>query len=202
VKNPSDQSGFTLIELLVAMALVSLMAAYAFDLVSRIKDIRRIEKSVTLREELTSARNHFQDVISGSRLRFQVTNANEFEIIFRGSQNIFTTSNTLDEQVVFGNLHNLTYSIHDGNLVFDIGDAKQVGNKRSNILLKQVTGIRFSYFGQKQNDAEPKWHPDWEEKALPRLVRIEVEMDRNSGLTWLPMDIAMRAANPVITPAN
>lgn len=72
----------------------------------------------------------------------------------------------------------------------DSGEAERAGFGRTE-LLRGLSGVLIDYFGQKFDEAEPKWHPDWmAQETLPLLVRIRLAQ---AGQGWPDLVFALRA---------
>jgi prepilin-type N-terminal cleavage/methylation domain-containing protein len=200
----ANEDGFTLIELLVSMVIVSLMSVYAFNLISRLKDIHRIEQTIAEEQIIQVARDHLRNVIGGSRTRFNSADAGLGQLVFFGQSDRVTVSNTMDERLVFGSLYNITYRADAGALVLNMTTEESPPLRQEpTILLKDVNSLSFRYFGQKQNEPTPAWHDSWSEKQLPLLVEIKLEFGNNSTQKWSPLIVALEASiTSGITPTN
>jgi prepilin-type N-terminal cleavage/methylation domain-containing protein len=200
----SRQSGFTLLELLVSMLVVSLMATYALNLISRFKDIRRIELVASNQQSVQNARDHLRKVISGARARFKQLETGSIELKFKGAQESLTLSNVISEQLVFGNLHELTYRVVGSDLVLelDTDQNSQVDPQLKTVLLKDVESVSFRYFGTKQNETAATWHSLWSEKSLPQLVEIDVQRSDISTASWPRFVVALETAVTVYNAAT
>jgi prepilin-type N-terminal cleavage/methylation domain-containing protein len=190
------EDAFTLLELLVAMVIVSLMTAYAFDVISRFKDIRRIEVAAAEEQAVQMARKHLRTTIGGMRARFKQTSGVQGELVFRGGKDSLMLSNTLDERLVFGGLHDVTYRVVEGTLSLDVSHLQASASQRQNVLLANVASVTFRYFGRMDDQLSPSWHDEWTAQKLPSLIRIVAEMKNSDGARWLPLDIAIEAAAP------
>jgi general secretion pathway protein J len=55
-------------------------------------------------------------------------------------------------------------------------------------LLRGLSGVQLSYFGQKVTETEPQWHEDWvDQEGLPLLVRIRLAL---AGQRWPDLVVA------------
>lgn len=55
-------------------------------------------------------------------------------------------------------------------------------------LLRGLTAVQFSYFGQKVTETEPQWHEDWvDQETLPLLVRVRLAL---GGQRWPDLVLA------------
>jgi prepilin-type N-terminal cleavage/methylation domain-containing protein len=192
LQHTEGEDGFTLVELLVSMALVSLMSAYAFNLISRFRDVRRIEIMTLQMDILASARIHLHQAIGGTRSRFKRLDAVRGEMVFHGTKDSLTVSNTLDQRVVFGGLHDISYKLIDGSLTLDLGEQQTTAER--NVLIKNVSALTFRYYGRLPTDSASKWHETWSAQTLPKLVRIEIKTDGESNVQWQPLDVALEVA--------
>jgi general secretion pathway protein J len=62
------------------------------------------------------------------------------------------------------------------------------------ILLSNVAGINFAYFGRKRDQAEPDWHAEWDDvDSLPELLRLEVEFRDGDRRSWPSLVVAPKA---------
>ncbi|MDB5394596.1 MAG: prepilin-type N-terminal cleavage/methylation protein [Rhodospirillales bacterium] len=62
------------------------------------------------------------------------------------------------------------------------------------VLLDDVGGIAFAYYGQSQEDEQPVWTDDWgDRRNLPKLVRIRVNFAAGERRYWPELDIELKS---------
>ena len=65
------------------------------------------------------------------------------------------------------------------------------------VLLDNVRDVSIAYFGAPEDDRAPEWLENWEGvDGVPRLVRLTVEFEPDSGRYWPPLTIAPALAGP------
>ena len=80
--------GFTLVELLVSLALLSLMAIYALNAFSSLRDINRVEDRVDAQMEVEAVARHLRETIADVRPIFVRDSNNAPKLLFRGSPGV------------------------------------------------------------------------------------------------------------------
>jgi general secretion pathway protein J len=62
------------------------------------------------------------------------------------------------------------------------------------VVLQNVAGLRFSYYGRANADQPAAWNDRWESQALPLLIRVEVGFEPTDRRRWLELVVAPRLA--------
>jgi general secretion pathway protein J len=62
------------------------------------------------------------------------------------------------------------------------------------VILRQVRALKLSYYGRAGSEDAPSWHENWNARALPLLIRVEVGFTKEDRRTWPDLIIAPRLA--------
>ena len=65
-------------------------------------------------------------------------------------------------------------------------------------LLRNISGLRFQYFGRARAEAEPDWSAEWREMdAMPDLVRVDIDFPASDSRIWPSLVVALKTADGV-----
>jgi general secretion pathway protein J len=183
------QGGFTLVELVVAMVLLGaimslLYSGITFALRSwdaadangrRVSD-RRIGENFLRREVAETFPLRWKDP---TQLRFA----------FEGGEHALSFVSSRPAGIAQGGLALVDVRVEDDpkaarvkNLVMrrsladaDAADFKAVADAKPSILVPDVQGVEFAYFGAESDFAEPRWYSSWPYPArMPAIVRVRL----------------------------
>jgi general secretion pathway protein J len=187
--------GFTLLELMIALAILSLMAALwlgglhsgarVWSVTSAKSDMLHETEAVQdfLRREMEQVYPEYvNDGHSGGR------------VAFAGSTDRLTMVAPLPAALGSG-FAKLTIrqdaAARDRSLVAEWRSeagarlAGEEGSSVEHVLLRDVEGVEFGYFGALSPTERPEWHADWHDRlVLPRLIRVRVKFAGADPRNW------------------
>ena len=129
-----------------------------------------------------------QEISDQDQVSFQ---GNEHELQFvsvmpasagRGGLQIFTIG------LKQGETQQLVVTIMPFNVLLD--DTQDIQEEIS--ILDKVKNFAITYWGTKQFSYEPEWNHEWNERHLPKMVRIEIELENEPA--WPTMIVSPRLA--------
>jgi prepilin-type N-terminal cleavage/methylation domain-containing protein len=175
---------FTLVEMLVAMALLSLMAAYAFMAISGMSRAKDIEAQMAKRSDAFAVERHLRQTIGDMRNVFRNDETGTASLAFVGEANSLEFIAPLNDRVAQGGLYTLRYRLSEDGFVlgFEVfrPNNKRVEYSSQELLLKDATSVNFRYFGDSQDGKPAVWRSSWINiPALPSI--IEVSFRRGDG---------------------
>ncbi len=181
---------FTLVEMLVAMALLSLMAAYAFMAISGMSRAKTIEAQMAMRGDAVAVERHLRQTIGDMRNVFRNDEAGASELAFVGQANSLEFVAPLNDRIAQGGLYALRYGpSKDGLLLsFEVfrPNNKIIEYRSNELLLRDVTGVTFRYFGDSQDGKPAVWHSTWTNiPALPSLIEVSVKRGDSKPIVFL-----------------
>lgn len=180
--------GFTLVELLVAMTLFSFTLVMIFSgLHSASRNWEAGEKQIGMNDEQRLALTFLQRYISQA-VPLSLVDGREFKLLFKGERDAIHFISNLPAHRNGGGLYSLslllTQEALQQNLVLkymavnpdkDFFNQTHADETASQVLLPDIEGIEFAYYGSEQPNEEPDWSNHWEAKErLPLLVRIRI----------------------------
>jgi general secretion pathway protein J len=199
------QAGFTLVELLVAMTLLAFLSIALFGgLRFGARSWEAVVDSSAERDDIVSTQTFLRDrlgqvTLPGSARAGQPGEDGRLE---GGPERLEFTAPWLSA-LSLGGLYRFTLwheDTGDGRLMLswqpaeadpealeDLGD---LAGER--VLLDGVAGLRLSYYGAADAEAEPEWLDQWEDPvAPPRLVRVDLAF-ADARLVWPDFVVAPR----------
>ena len=190
------QGGFTLIELLVGLTLLGLIVvAVTGGLRLGIAGAGRVTERAAALDELRGAQSFLRTRIEAARpVRWQDDAGSP--LAFEGRAASLSFVSDLPAYPDIGGLYKLKVERRDGNLVLvrQLTEGREAGfalrDGDMDIVARQVSDVRFSYFGVQRGDREARWHDDWRaDVALPSLIRIRISA---RGRAWPDILVAPR----------
>jgi general secretion pathway protein J len=202
--------GFTLVELLVAMTLLGLIfvalfgglrfgtrtwevgneRSEAFAEVEVMQSLlrRQLAQAVMLRVPV-GAEAVF--VGEGDRLGFAAPGPSQTGVGGLYLFEIFTEPSDENHRLV------LRWQIHRPELEFPLdGEAS-----KRRVLLENVEGLRFSYFGDTEKKKDVQWNDSWSGlDVLPKLVSIQVALPSGDGRYWPDLVVSPRSTSSANLP--
>ena len=205
------QRGFTLLELLVAMTLLGLIMVLLFGGLrlgtrawesgdERSEELARLEVvQGFIRRQLSQA---FPLVVSLDRA--------ERRISFAGRPDRLEFTTLMPTHLGVGGFHRLVLSVAaDGaerrlvmrRRLFQSGmeyavEQPDAEDDAETVLLDQISGAAFSYYGAMDADEEPEWRDTWEEaRSPPLLVRLDVTFAEGDRRYWPELVVRPRTGS-------
>lgn len=201
------QRGFTLIELLVAISLLGLIMVMAYQgfsigtrsvdqgeaLVDRTNRLRVVHQF--LRNQLTRA--------MPLAMKSQELDDQQLTVIFEGDERSMRFVAPMPGYLGHGGPHEqylqLVRGKNDLELLFshrllnafDDEDLRDNKERPPIVLLDGIEAGHFSYLTLDEEGDPTDWNEEWEDPAVsPVMVRIELEMNAESRITWPILDVA------------
>lgn len=205
VDDVSGEAGFTLVELLVAFTLLGFISIGLFG---------GLSFGFKVWQDGNARADHGQDaVVTQNLLRQIVGGVYPFFVSDEPTRGHVDFAGAADTMEFLGTAPMAL--AHSGRLRFRLFADRRAGHvdlamtaipeladphsrpvATARTLLKNMTAVEFSYFGQGRADKAPRWRPDWaNELALPQLVRIRTAGTDVSA--WPELTIAPRVSADV-----
>jgi general secretion pathway protein J len=198
----SAQAGFTLVELLVALALFSLLVTLLFDNVRA--GLLAWHRGSAYAEDLGRS-VHVQDALSrliGNIYPMAVTDgAGITRLQFEGTKESISFLGSAPVVASAGGKFRYTVAVeHQQNrtdLILraapELADPRDASVSTKSVLLSDVAGAEFAYFGEESTERRHQWQDVWKLRAdLPRLIRVKVGLSVNDVRSWPDLLIAPR----------
>ncbi len=203
------QRGFTLVELLLSMVLLGMILVLAYsglrtstravdrgeDYIDRINRVRLVQQF--LRDQLSRSLPLIMD--DQDRAQDDVPNV----IIFEGSDDSMRWVAPMPGYLGRGGPHEqvlkLERSAEGYELLYafqllgttEASDPMDNPDRPPVVLLDQIESGSFQYMTVDDEQEPTDWLDDWEDPSVsPLVVRIELEMERESRLFWPTMNVA------------
>ena len=196
--------GFTLIEILIGMALLSIIMMLLFSVFRvGVRSWDSGEKKATetnqqlivqsfIRSQLARTRplydNFDDDNIEGEPVfSFAGTESSvQFVSAFQAREGLRKFSFFFDPR----GEGSLKVSVDPFFATFD----QDIGHEELT-LIEPVDLLTISYFGQETAEDDPEWSDSWEDRrALPLLVKFEIQLSRDETQQWPPLIVRLRNA--------
>lgn len=181
---------FTLVEMLVAMALLSLMAAYAFMAISGMSRAKAIEAQMAMRGDAVAVERHVRQTIGDMRNVFRGDKNGNSSLAFVGQSNSLEFVAPLNDSIAIGGLYALRYApAEDGfALGFEVfrPNNKSFEYTSKELLLKDVSSVSFRYFGDSQDGKPAVWRSTWIDiPALPSIIEVSLKRRDSKPIVFL-----------------
>jgi prepilin-type N-terminal cleavage/methylation domain-containing protein len=192
----SNQAGFTLVETLVALALLSLMTAFATGAIAIMSRTKQIEAKLAQRSKLEAVERHLAQTLSDMRIVYVLNPDQSARPAFRGESGLIEFIAPLSDRLERGGLYWLRYGVDDRGvfaLQYQVFRPQGVFNSgASEPLLPGVDRVRFRYFGRPEQGAPPGWSDTWVRKGiLPQAVSLEIGLKAPSTESRMAKVIAI-----------
>ncbi|MCK5665767.1 MAG: prepilin-type N-terminal cleavage/methylation domain-containing protein [Thiotrichaceae bacterium] len=196
--------GFTLIEVLIAMSLMSIMMLLLFaSLRISARNWDAGEKRIDEISQMAAVQNFFQRHLSSVRPELNEISEGDLELAFKGDAKRLEFVASLPSSAARLGLQIFTVKLtneDDAKAIvvgiepfYPTADGEE-WKKEEVILVNEVNTIKFSYFGNFEQDDEPEWHESWREQhVLPLLIKVEIEFE--NGIYWPAMIVSTRIKN-------
>jgi len=181
------QQGFTLTEALIAISILAGIAtAMGPALQGSFKLAQRIYGAAEQAEDTRIITSVLQKVLSGVVQAPMFEQENLFEGTTRQFQTLSYGFNHAKPERVFVSTVR-TDSGFDLLLAYG-GDARD-----KPVIILQAAKVEFSYLGARTVDETLKWYPNWQAKALPRLVRLTANFENSDQISDVNFDFLLQA---------
>jgi general secretion pathway protein J len=212
-RRPRAARGFTLLELLVAMTLLGLLAGLLFGGLSfGVRVWEKGDAELQKMAELQIAQGLIRRLISRARISDLAEIEDDDAAMFEGTADAVRFVGPAPAQSLPGGLYRLSLRADDesgkSRLVMSWRlldpDARKAGadeNKDENVvvLVENIAGVSFGYFGAAQEDGDSQWRDRWEDTpGLPQLVRIDVTFPEGDKRVWPELVVAPMVASPAL----
>jgi general secretion pathway protein J len=75
----------------------------------------------------------------------------------------------------------------------ELADDDETPAPARTILLSDIAGVEFSYFGRTRSDKGPQWRNFWTgESSLPQLIRVQIQFPQADARAWPDLLVAPR----------
>ncbi|NOQ12859.1 MAG: prepilin-type N-terminal cleavage/methylation domain-containing protein [Methyloprofundus sp.] len=206
----AKQPGFTLLEVLLGMSIMSIMMLLLFaSLRICVQNWNAGEKKIAQVSQAAIVQGFLQNKLQAA-LPLDADFFEEEQFSFQGDKEKmqFVAAMPASASRLGLQLFNISMKKsvgEDGHeLLVDIqpffpqGDDAEQWKEEQVVILKKIDTLRFAYFGPDSDDTkigdsdeDSAWQNEWlERKALPRLVRIDVELI--NGEVWPQLVIALK----------
>lgn len=192
------QSGFTLIEVVLAMILVGLIMAIAVGGIRMSRKAaesgeRRVEATNSIRVTQEFLRKQFSRTLP---LAFATDRTEGRNYVFEGDDREVTFVAPMPGYLSSGGPYVQVLSIERGELRFQhrmlLSDEDDQDAAEPVVLLDRIRRGRFEYRGIDDQGRLSDWDDDWEDPSrTPMMVRVSLEFERNSGLSWPTLEVPL-----------
>lgn len=189
-------AGYTLVELLVALTLLGFIAVFlsgTFRFGARAWDAS--EQAIDRIGQVDAVQNLLRRELSQAILLSFVRAAAEPEAVFAGTVDQVRFAAPLSIHREDAGLYVIELGVNDAASQGDLMLRWQVFRPDRSagdpptadpvVLLRDVSGIRFAYFGRLGEEIDADWHTEWRDvAALPDLIRVDVEFPDSDSRHW------------------
>lgn len=193
---PARSGGFTLIEIALAMILVSLIMAIA---VGGIRMSRKAAADGERRVEATNAIRVTQEFLRRQLARvlplaYDMDTTAGQNIVFEGDDDAISFVAPMPGYLSNGGPYVQRLELRQGELRFYhrmlISDEQDEAEPV--VLIDRIRRGRFEYRGIEDDGQLGDWRRDWEDPSrTPMMVRLDLEFDEASGLSWPQMEVPL-----------
>lgn len=205
--------GFTLLELLVAMTLLGLVMTMAFGGLrfgTRVWEAGEVH--LDQRARLIGAQRVMRDMLGRLHPGKSDESADDDKQAVTGSSasiRFIALVHRFPETAGFHRVeialdhtadrpdlvirHSLLDEVDGAATTWQAGDAD---DRATAILVEGVSAVAFRYFGRRTGDDEPAWYNDWQDTALPNLIRIDVSFEEGDARVWPELTVAPQLVDP------
>jgi general secretion pathway protein J len=204
-KNSACQ-GFTLIELLIALTLLGLilsllLGGFRVGISAWRSGGHRMAQS----NQISAVQDLLRSEISQARMLLLGNGISQASQTFKGSPRELEFAAPLPAHMGAGGYYLFSLYAREirGRLGLALGwriyrpDMFVAGRHEHGeeaVLLDDIRGIAFSYYGQSEEDQQPGWTDDWgQRRDLPKLVRILVGFAAGERRYWPELDVEVKS---------
>ncbi|NQV79784.1 MAG: prepilin-type N-terminal cleavage/methylation domain-containing protein [Alphaproteobacteria bacterium] len=190
--NRRRQGGFTLIELLVGMTLLGfIIVAVAGGLRIGIAGTDRVTTRAAQLDELRGVHGFLRERLEAARPIRWTDERGRSVIAFDGRQDRLAFVSDMPAFPDIGGLYKLVVVRAGDDLVLkrELTEGRVSGfdtaNAASDVLVRDIGALGFSYFGSPDARGEPAWSDTWQDaRGLPELIRIEISTGGPGKQMW------------------
>lgn len=185
------QSGFTLLELLIAMTLMGLVLVIVYGgLNLGMRSWEAGEARAEQTNELRLVEDFVRSRLSESVGVFREDPDQGSVVAFEGDESRLTLVTPMLAYLGLGGLYLVRFEVVEGGegARFSLRwqpyrpGSLELAEGEETVLVDRVTGVRWTYFGSGEPNAEPQWHDRWPNPfERPSLVRLDLEV---GGEPW------------------
>jgi len=202
----SAGQGFTLIELLIALTLLGLvlsllLGGFRFGISAWESGGHRMARS----NQISAVQDLLRSEISQARMLLIGSSRSKANRTFKGSLRELVFAAPLPAHMGAGGYY--LFSLHAREIGGRLGlalarriyrpDMFAAGHDEHGeeaVLLDDIGGIAFAYYGQSEEDQHPGWTDDWgDRRNLPKLVQIRVGFPAGERRYWPELDIELKS---------
>ena len=198
--NRRQQGGFTLIELLVVMTLLGfIIVAVAGGLRIGIAVTDRVTTRAAQLDELRGVHSFLRERLEAARPIRWTDERGRSVIAFDGGPDRLAFVSDMPAFPDIGGLYKLVVVRVGTKLVLmrELTEGRVSGfdtaNAASDVIVRDIGTLRFSYFGSPDARSEPAWSDTWQgARGLPELIRIEISAGGSIQRMWPSIVVAPR----------
>jgi general secretion pathway protein J len=190
------QSGFTLLELVVAMTVLGLVLVVLYSgLRIGLNGWDHGEQRAEATNRLRSVQDFLRRQLAQSLTVYRASDTQPPAVVFTGHANDVEFIAPMLTQLGQGGLYRVRVEGADGRLWVRfrpyLATEQAAGEDREAVLLDEVSGLEWAYFGSERNDdpEPPRWRSEWvSTERRPTLVRLNLAV---RGAPWPDLVVAL-----------
>ncbi|HEY1707120.1 MAG TPA: prepilin-type N-terminal cleavage/methylation domain-containing protein [Rhizomicrobium sp.] len=193
----SDDAGFTLLELLVTLAVMALLSALLFTgLRFGAHAWDGSEAHGAGMDEVRLVQDFLRREIEQAYPVYVATDPTHPAVDFQGSENAMVFFGPSPQAArTHGRSRIALAAIRDGKHIALMIRAQPElgGGSWSDLLLRNLAAVQFSYFGPVVRGGTPSWRDVWPSGTLiPQLVRLQIKYAKGDARLWPDLIVAPR----------
>lgn len=198
-----EEHGFTLMELLVATTLLGILMVALFGglrLGTRVWEAS--DRTLVASEEGEVIRNFLRTRLEQTLPVTATLPDNQQETLFRGEPGVLRFASSMP--ISLGSdlfllellLKRSETSDRSQDLVLrwrpiDANRTAGTEDVSERVLIEDVAGLEFGYFGRRENAVDAVWASDWQVgEVLPVLIRLNLQFPKNDRRRWPPLIVS------------
>jgi general secretion pathway protein J len=195
-----DSAGFTLVELLVAITLLALLSVVLFG---GLRFGARAWESGGDSMERTGEIEAVQELLRRTLVEAVAPEPNDelSQTVFAGASNRLGFYAPMPRHAGTSGLGRYALLLDEsGQLLIEWEPRRPERRLNAPIagepatILRNLRGLRISYYGSGKPGEAPAWHAEWNDHSLPLLIRIEVAFAEADPRRWPELIVAPRLA--------
>jgi general secretion pathway protein J len=177
--------GFTLVELLVSLALLSLMAIYAIQAFSTLRNMNRVEADVAAQMEVDAVAKHLRGELGQISAEFLPDATFALKLLFTGKSSTLTYVAKSNGEREVGGLYLVTLALEKEGTLWSrrqLIQSKISEHANEVVLLRNVKTIQFTFY---DNSIPRQPLTDWiADNQLPMAIQINVIFADKDKRNW------------------